>query len=39
MGTKLAPNYANLFMADFESKYLFNYPKQPAYYRRYLDDM
>ena len=39
MGTKLAPNYANLFMADFENKFVFNYPIQPTYYRRYIDDI
>ena len=39
MGTKLAPNYANLFMADFENKYVFNYPVQPTLYRRYIDDI
>jgi len=26
MGTKLTPNYANLFMGDFESKHVFTYP-------------
>ena len=39
MGTKLAPNYANLFMADFENKFVFNYPIQPTYYRQYIDDI
>ena len=39
MGTKLAPNYANLFMSDFENKYVFNYPIQPTFYRRYIDDI
>jgi len=39
MGTKLAPNYANLFMADFESKHVFTYPIQPSYYRRYINDI
>ena len=39
MGTKLAPNYANLFMADFETKHVFNYPLKPVYYRRYIDDI
>jgi len=39
MGTKLVPNYANLFMADLESKSIFNYPKQPILYRRYIDDI
>jgi len=39
MGTKLAPNYANLFMADFENKHVFTYTIQPTYYRRYIDDI
>ena len=32
MGTKLAPNYANLFMVDFENKYVFTYHQQSTYY-------
>ena len=39
MGTKLAPNYANLFMTDFETKYVFSYFLQPNYYRRFIDDI
>lgn len=39
MGTKLAPNYANLFMTDFETKHVFTYPLQPTYYRRFIDDI
>lgn len=39
MGTKLAPNYANLFMADFENKFVFNYPMQAAHYRCYIDNI
>ena len=39
MGTKMAPNFANLFMADFEEKDVFNYHIQPLYYRRYIDDI
>ena len=39
MGTKLAPNYANLFMSDFENKHVFTQPVQPIYYRRYIDDI
>lgn len=36
MGTKPALNYANLFMADFESKHVFTYPTQLLFYRRYI---
>ena len=39
MGTKLAPNYANLFMTDFETKHVFSYFLQPNYYRRFIDDI
>ena len=39
MGTKLAPNYANLFMSDFENKHVFTQSHQPTYYRRYIDDI
>ena len=39
MGTKLAPNYANLFMANFEESFVFNYPIQPTMYRRFIDDI
>ena len=30
MGTCLAPSYANLFMADFEDKFVYTYPDQPS---------
>ena len=39
MGTKMAPNFANLYMAYFEKEYIFNYRIQPLYYRRYIDDV
>jgi len=39
MGTRMAPNYANLYMAYLEKEHIFTYPKQPLYYRRYLDDI
>ena len=39
MGTKMAPNYANLYMTNLEMEHIFNYPVQPTYYRRYLDDI
>ena len=39
MGTKLAPNYANLFMANLESKSIFTHNKLPVFYRRYIDDI
>ena len=40
MGTKCAPNYANLFMGDFESKHI--YPRiqnKSLLYHRFIDDI
>jgi len=39
MGTAMAPNYANLFMSNFEDKFIFNRNTKPIYYRRYIDDL
>ena len=39
MGTKMEPNYANLYMVHIEKDFIFNYPVQPLYYRRFLDDI
>ncbi|XP_065896286.1 uncharacterized protein [Dysidea avara] len=39
MGTAMAPNYANLFMSNFEDKFIFNRNTRPVYYRRYIDDL
>ena len=39
MGTKLAPSYANLFMATFEDKYVYTYPQQPTLWKRFIDDI
>ena len=39
MGTKLAPNYANLFMANFENNFVFNYQIQPTLYKGFIDDI
>ena len=37
MGTKMAPNYANLFMGALESKLLSLYPVKPLIWLRYID--
>ena len=40
MGTKCAPTYANIFMGEFEEKYI--YPKikdKSCKYLRYIDDI
>ena len=39
MGTKMAPAYANLFMAELEEGLLENYPTQPILWKRYIDDV
>ena len=39
MGTKTAPAYANLFMAELEEQLLSNYPTEPILWKRYIDDV
>ena len=39
MGTKLAPSYANLFMDNFETKYVYTYHKKPKLWVRFIDDI
>lgn len=39
MGTKMAPNFANIFMGDLESTFLASCPLQPLFYKRYIDDV
>jgi len=39
MGTKVAPSFANLFMADFEDKWVYSYPSKPSLWLRYIDDI
>jgi len=39
MGTKMAPAYANLFMADLEEKLLQNSTTDPILWKRYIDDI
>ena len=39
MGTKMAPSYAILFMADFEDQFLKTYPLRPKVWWRYIDDI
>ena len=38
MGTKVAPSLANIFMSEFEEKYVYNYKNPPFKWLRYLDD-
>ena len=39
MGTKTAPNYAILFMNNFEDNFVYTYEKQPQTWLRYIDDI
>ncbi len=39
MGKKFAPNYANIFMAQWEKEALEKCPKKPQCFFRYLDDI
>ena len=37
MGTKMAPAYANIFMAELEESLLQNYHTQPVIWKRYIE--
>ena len=39
MGTRMAPNYAIIFMHYLETNFLANYPKQPKIWLRFIDDI
>ena len=39
MGTRMAPCYANIFMAELEENFLSGYPYKPLAYYRYIDDI
>ena len=39
MGTILAPSYCNLFMTNFEEKYVYTYTLQPKLWKRFIDDI
>jgi len=39
MGTKLAPSFANLFMANFEEKHVYPYPTKASLWLRFIDDI
>lgn len=39
MGTRMAPTYANVFMAKVEEDFLKDQQIKPAFYRRYIDDI
>jgi hypothetical protein len=39
MGTKVAPSFANIFMADFEETNVYTYNTQPRVWLRFIDDI
>ena len=41
MGTRAAPNYANVYMGNFENKYIYQSPAMTsiAFYKRFIDDI
>lgn len=39
MGTRIGPNYANIFMGQLESEFLQTRALKPFYYKRYIDDI
>lgn len=39
MGTRIGPNYANIFMGLLENKFLANCEYKPFYYKRFIDDI
>ena len=39
MGTKLAPSFANIFMGDFEDKFVYTYHLKPLIWKRFIDDI
>ena len=39
MGTKLAPNYANIFMGKLEQQLIDSYPVKPTIWLRFIDDI
>ena len=39
MGSRMAPNYAIIFMHYLETSFLSNYPKQPMIWLRFIDDI
>jgi hypothetical protein len=39
MGKRFSPSFANIYVAEWEEDALNKCPKQPLFYRRYLDDI
>lgn len=39
MGTRMAPSFANLFMGNFESRFLNTCPLKPLLWKRFIDDI
>lgn len=39
MGTRVAPTFANIFMAHFEATHVYTYPLQPVLWLRFIDNI
>ena len=41
MGTRAAPNYANVYMGNFKNKYIYQNPAMAniIFYKRFIDDI
>ena len=39
MGSRVSPNYANLFMGDFEKRAIESFPVKPLLFLRFIDDI
>ncbi len=39
MGTKVAPSFANVFMSEFEEKFVYPHPIKPIVWFRFIDDI
>ena len=39
MGNKLAPSFANIFMGNFEEKFVYSYPLKTLIWKRFIEDI
>lgn len=42
MGTRFSPSFANIYMGDFKTEFIYNeqpWSKNGIYYMRYIDDL
>ena len=38
MGTRVTPSLANIFISEFEEKFIYSYEYQPVMFKHYIDD-